>query len=131
MSFSLCPRPIGFYYSTNLGKLLYILSINLIKHAKNIYLNMLTIIRTLIKIKKEKDLLEPKTPLVLPPIYKLFSNSASSSTFQRATQVCGLQRCTHQSQNSTARLRLECTDILPLVLALANTSKLLTRGSSS
>ena len=54
--------------------LLYILSVKLIKHAKNINLNMLIIIRTLIKIKKEKDLLEPKTPLVLPPIYKIFSN---------------------------------------------------------
>ena len=35
---------------------IYILSIKLIKHAKNINLNMLTIIRTLIKIKKEKGL---------------------------------------------------------------------------
>ena len=52
--------------------LLYIISIKLIKHAKNININMLTIIRTLIKIKKEKDLLKPKTPPVLPPISKLF-----------------------------------------------------------
>ena len=56
MPFSLCPKPICFDYSTSLGMLLYILSIKLIKHAKNINLNVLTIIRTLIKIKKEKRL---------------------------------------------------------------------------
>ena len=50
MPLSLCPRPIFFNYYTSLGMLLYILSIKLIKHAKNINLNMLIIIRTLNKI---------------------------------------------------------------------------------
>ena len=43
---------------------------------------------------EKKNLLEPKTPPVHPPIYKL---SRTLQPPRVATQMCGLQRCTHQS----------------------------------
>ena len=50
---------------------------------------------------EKKNLLEPKTPPVHPPIYKL---SRTLQPPRVATQMCGLQRCTHQSQTTTARI---------------------------